>query len=299
MPGVRGLVVKLDGELARIEHDDGRLICGGGARLPKASARAATLGLAGLEFGVNIPGTVGGAVRMNANAYGGELGRVLDWVDVSTPDGTGRRRPEALGFAYRRSNLGPREIVARAAFSLERSDPDSVKAVLADMRARRKEAAAVRDQDLRLDLQEPRRRARRGPQRGPAARGGRLQGPSDRRCAIQPEARQLHRERRRAGEHRRRARADRRRAGGECSSASASSSNPRCSCSARPASRARAAARHDGGTTAAGSLGRGRARRARLGRMGLVSGIAAREGAPRRDHRREQQPRCRRGSSES
>ena len=139
--GVRGLVVKLDGELARIEHDDGGLLtCGGGARLPQASARAAALGLSGLEFGVNIPGTVGGAVRMNANAYGGELGRVLRWVDVSTPAGTDRRRPEQLGFSYRRSNLGPREVVARASFELERSDPAAVKAVLADMRARRREA---------------------------------------------------------------------------------------------------------------------------------------------------------------
>jgi UDP-N-acetylenolpyruvoylglucosamine reductase len=138
--GVRGLVVKLDGELARIDHEHDRLICGGGARLPQASARAASLGLSGLEFGVNIPGTVGGAVRMNANAYGGELGRVLEWVDVSTPGGTDRRRPEDLGFAYRRSNLGPREIVAGAAFSLERSDPQAVKAALADMRARRREA---------------------------------------------------------------------------------------------------------------------------------------------------------------
>jgi UDP-N-acetylenolpyruvoylglucosamine reductase len=138
--GVRGLVLKLDGELARIEHDDGRLVCGGGARLPQASARAASFGLAGLEFGVNIPGTVGGAVRMNANAYGGELGRVLEWVDVATPAGTDRRRPEQLGFAYRRSNLGPREVVARASFSLRPSDPDAVRAVLADMRARRREA---------------------------------------------------------------------------------------------------------------------------------------------------------------
>jgi UDP-N-acetylenolpyruvoylglucosamine reductase len=138
--GVRGLVVKLDGELARIEHEHERLTCGGGARLPQASARAASLGLAGLEFGVNIPGTVGGAVRMNANAYGGELGRVLEWVDVSTPAGTSRRRPEELGFAYRRSNLGPREVVARTRFALERSDPATVKALLADMRARRHEA---------------------------------------------------------------------------------------------------------------------------------------------------------------
>jgi UDP-N-acetylenolpyruvoylglucosamine reductase len=138
--GVRGLVVKLDGELARIEHEHERLTCGGGARLPQASARAASLGLAGLEFGVNIPGTVGGAVRMNANAYGGELGRVLEWVDVSTPAGTSRRRPEELGFAYRRSNLGSRAVVARARFALARSNPATVKGVLADMRARRHEA---------------------------------------------------------------------------------------------------------------------------------------------------------------
>jgi UDP-N-acetylenolpyruvoylglucosamine reductase len=138
--GVRGLVVKLDGELARIEHEDGRLVCGGGARLPQAAARAAALGLSGLEFGVNIPGTVGGAVRMNANAYGGELGRVLESVDVSTPAGTDRRLPEQLDFAYRSSNLGPREVVARARFSLQLSDPDTVKAMLTDMRARRREA---------------------------------------------------------------------------------------------------------------------------------------------------------------
>jgi UDP-N-acetylenolpyruvoylglucosamine reductase len=138
--GVRGLVVKLDGALARIEHRDGHLICGGGARLPQASARAAALGLGGLEFGVNIPGTVGGAVRMNANAYGGELQRVLDWVDVATAEGTQRRRPADLGFSYRHSNLEDGEIVARASFALERAEAAQVKAVLADMRARRKAA---------------------------------------------------------------------------------------------------------------------------------------------------------------
>jgi UDP-N-acetylenolpyruvoylglucosamine reductase len=138
--GFRGLVIKLDGDLARIERDGDRLLCGGGARLPKAAARAAQEGLSGLEFGVNIPGTVGGAVRMNANAYGGDLSRVLEWVDVATPAGTDRRAPDDLGFAYRRSNLGVREIVARALFSLQPADPDDVKATLADMRARRKAA---------------------------------------------------------------------------------------------------------------------------------------------------------------
>jgi UDP-N-acetylmuramate dehydrogenase len=138
--GFRGLVIKLDGALASIERDGCRLLCGGGARLPQAAARAAREGLTGLEFGVNIPGTVGGAVKMNANAYGGDLSRALEWVDVATPAGTDRREPGDLGFSYRNSNLGPREIVACASFALEAADPESVKATLADMRARRKAA---------------------------------------------------------------------------------------------------------------------------------------------------------------
>jgi UDP-N-acetylenolpyruvoylglucosamine reductase len=138
--GFRGLILKLDGELASIERDGPRLLCGGGARLPQASARAAREGLTGLEFGVNIPGTVGGAVKMNANAYGGDLSRVLEWVEVAIPGATERRGPGDLGFSYRRSNLGPREIVARASFVLEDADPGDVKATLAEMRAKRKAA---------------------------------------------------------------------------------------------------------------------------------------------------------------
>jgi UDP-N-acetylmuramate dehydrogenase len=75
--GVRGLVLKLDHELTQIAVEGTRMHCGGGARLPAVSAQAARAGLSGIEFGVNIPGTVGGAVRMNANAYGGELARAL------------------------------------------------------------------------------------------------------------------------------------------------------------------------------------------------------------------------------
>jgi UDP-N-acetylenolpyruvoylglucosamine reductase len=138
--GFRGLVLKLDGSLAGIEQDGNRLICGGGARLPQAAARAARAGLSGLEFGVNIPGTVGGAVKMNANAYGGDLARVLEWVELATANGTQRRGPDDLGFRYRRSNLGPREVVARAAFGLTPAEPDAVKATLAEMRASRKAA---------------------------------------------------------------------------------------------------------------------------------------------------------------
>jgi UDP-N-acetylmuramate dehydrogenase len=138
--GFRGLVLKLDEGLATIERDGDRVICGGGARLPQASARAARWGLTGLEFGVNIPGTVGGAVKMNANAYGGELDRVLEWVDIATPAGPERRTPAQLGFEYRRSNLKPREIVSRASFGLAPADTDEVKATLAQMREQRRAA---------------------------------------------------------------------------------------------------------------------------------------------------------------
>jgi UDP-N-acetylmuramate dehydrogenase len=138
--GVEGLVIKLNAELARIDLEGTHMRCGGGARLPSASAQAARVGLTGLEFGVNIPGTVGGAVKMNANAYGGELGRVLEWVDVVSAAGTARRAPDSLGFSYRRSNLVDGEIVARASFALEPARSDEVKATLARMRAQRRAA---------------------------------------------------------------------------------------------------------------------------------------------------------------
>jgi UDP-N-acetylenolpyruvoylglucosamine reductase len=138
--GFRGLVLKLAGDLTRIEREGTRLVLGGGARLPSAAARAAGWGLSGLEFGVNIPGTAGGAVRMNANAYGGELDKVLEWVTVCTPTGAERRAPEQLGFRYRGSDLKDNEVVATASFQLQETNPADVKSTMADMRRMRKEA---------------------------------------------------------------------------------------------------------------------------------------------------------------
>ena len=138
--GFHGLAIKLDGDLATIERDGDRILCGGGARLPSAAAKAANWGLSGLEFGINIPGTAGGAVRMNANAYGGQLAEVLDWVEVSTAAGTERRGPDRFGFSYRRSNLRPGEVVSRACFRLRRGEPEAIRATLAAMRERRREA---------------------------------------------------------------------------------------------------------------------------------------------------------------
>jgi UDP-N-acetylmuramate dehydrogenase len=153
--GVAGLTLKLERELAAIERDGSTIVCGGGARLPAVAAAAARAGLAGIEFGVNIPGTVGGAVRMNANAYGGELERVLRWVDVAVaasarageregdraPAAPVRRRsPGELGLAYRSSQLGAGEVVVRAGLELQESDAEHVKAALAELRRRRHEA---------------------------------------------------------------------------------------------------------------------------------------------------------------
>jgi UDP-N-acetylenolpyruvoylglucosamine reductase len=138
--GFHGLAIKLNGELAEIQREGERVVCGGGYRFPSAAAKTAGWGLSGLEFGVNIPGTVGGAVRMNANAYGGQLARVLERVDVCTAAGTDRRQPDQLGFEYRRSNLKPGEVVARASFHLAPADPEEIRATLASMRERRREA---------------------------------------------------------------------------------------------------------------------------------------------------------------
>jgi UDP-N-acetylenolpyruvoylglucosamine reductase len=138
--GVRGLVLKLDGELAAIEFDGLRVRCGGGARLPAIAARAARQGLAGIEFGVNIPGTIGGAVRMNANAYGGELGSVLEWVELASGGELERLGPGELGLGYRSSSLLPGQVVVRATLLLGEGEREQLAATLTEMRRRRHEA---------------------------------------------------------------------------------------------------------------------------------------------------------------
>lgn len=138
--GFKGLAIKLDGHLTELHFDGSTLLCGGGARLPRVAARSAEQGLSGLEFGVNIPGTVGGAIRMNANAYGGELASVLEWGEVATPEGVERRVPEQFDFAYRKSNVSGYQVVTRAQFALKPGDSAAIKANLAGMRDRRRAA---------------------------------------------------------------------------------------------------------------------------------------------------------------
>ena len=193
--GVPGLVIKLDRALAKIEHRNGHLICGGGARLPQAAARAAALGLSGIEFGVNIPGTVGGAVRMNANAYGGELQRVLEWVDVCTGDGHGQAPARAARLRLPAApTCGPGEVVARASFALEPGETEAIK------RCSRTCAPAARPpsrRGSRLSARPSRTRTIReadGRTAGAAARGGGLPRARGRGRALLAQARELHRE---------------------------------------------------------------------------------------------------------
>ena len=135
--GFDGLVVRLDGSLAAIELDGEHAICGGGASLAAVVRRATDAGLSGIEFGCAIPGTVGGAVRMNAGAYGGELRDVLVEALVVSADGVRRHGPDELEMRYRHSNVGPDEVVAVAMLGLRPAPREQVRATVKAMQARR------------------------------------------------------------------------------------------------------------------------------------------------------------------
>lgn len=136
--GFRGLVLRLAGRLAGISVRGDGLWCGGGASLPRAVQRAAAHGLEGLEWGAIIPGTVGGAVAMNAGAHAGELAGVLRWAVLCSPAGRRRVGPRELELGYRRSAVGPGEVVAAAGFGLRRGDPAAIAGRLAEFRAHRR-----------------------------------------------------------------------------------------------------------------------------------------------------------------
>ena len=138
--GVDALVLRLEGELAAAEARDGLLVAGGGAANAVCLHRTRSAGLGGFEFACAIPGTVGGGVRMNAGAYGGDWRSILERALVVSAEGSGWRSPDELGLEYRRSALGPGEVVARAEFRLEPKAPAEIKATVADLQARRKAA---------------------------------------------------------------------------------------------------------------------------------------------------------------
>ncbi|MCB9682806.1 MAG: UDP-N-acetylmuramate dehydrogenase [Alphaproteobacteria bacterium] len=118
--GVAGLVVSLSGELADSGVEGDQLVVGAGLRLTVLLARAARHGWPGLEAMAGIPGTVGGAVRMNAGTSLGEIGDRLDAVEVVRADGTLERLPAAsLGLGYRTTLLPEGSVVTRAWLRLE------------------------------------------------------------------------------------------------------------------------------------------------------------------------------------
>jgi UDP-N-acetylenolpyruvoylglucosamine reductase len=138
--GVDALVLRLEGELSAAQTRDGLLVAGGGAANAVCLHRARGAGLGGFEFACAIPGTVGGGVRMNAGAYGGDWRGILERALVVSADGSAWRSPDELGLEYRRSALQPGEVVAQAEFRLVPKPPDEIKATVAALQAQRKAA---------------------------------------------------------------------------------------------------------------------------------------------------------------
>jgi UDP-N-acetylenolpyruvoylglucosamine reductase len=138
--GVDALVLRLDGELSAAETRDSLLVAGGGAANAVCLHRTRAAGLGGFEFACAIPGTVGGGVRMNAGAYGGDWRGILERAFVVSAEGSAWRTPDELGLEYRRSSLRPNEVVAQAEFRLTPTPPDEIKATVAELQAQRKAA---------------------------------------------------------------------------------------------------------------------------------------------------------------
>ncbi len=138
--GVDSLALRLEGELAAAETRDSLLVAGGGAANAVCLHRTRAAGLGGFEFACAIPGTVGGGVRMNAGAYGGDWRGILERALVVAAEGSYWRTPDELGLEYRRSALKPGEVVAQAEFRLGPKPPDEIKATVAALQAKRKAA---------------------------------------------------------------------------------------------------------------------------------------------------------------
>jgi UDP-N-acetylmuramate dehydrogenase len=142
--GVRGLLVHVRAEGHEIAGE--RLVADAGLPMAKAATVTAEAGLAGLEFGLAIPGNVGGAVWANAGAHASDVGAVLESALVLQADGSEVRLDAAgLGLAYRESRLKhppagqPAEVVLAATFRLVPDDPAAIRARLEEIRRWRRE----------------------------------------------------------------------------------------------------------------------------------------------------------------
>ena len=137
--GIRGLTIRLARALMNSRITGTNVVADAGVLYPALANMTAAHGLAGFEFATGIPGTVGGAVYMNAGAYGSETREILRWADVYKPEsGRVERLSNAeLKLSYRRSVLHehPGWIVLRAGYALRPGDPQELKARIKEFRA--------------------------------------------------------------------------------------------------------------------------------------------------------------------
>ena len=138
--GYPGFIMKLTGDFDEIREVGQGLEAGSAAPLSRLSGRALELGLTGLEFAGGIPGSVGGAVMMNAGAYGGETAQVLESVAFLDEEGEVRTLPASeCGFGYRHSVFSNRKcLILKARFQLKQGDGDAIKARMDELTAQRK-----------------------------------------------------------------------------------------------------------------------------------------------------------------
>ena len=138
--GIRGTVIRLDGDFRKITLvDDTTIFCGAGATLAYLCKFALNCGLSGLEFAWGIPGTVGGAVFMNAGAYDGEMKDVVHSVSHISPNGEiGRTEKDDLRFGYRTSIYRSNNmIITGITIKLKKGNPDEIRAKMDDYMLRR------------------------------------------------------------------------------------------------------------------------------------------------------------------
>lgn len=139
--GFDGVVIHLGKRFAAVRPDGSGVVAGAAATQPITANRAAAGGRTGLEFMVGIPGSIGGAVRMNAGAHGADTGDVLASVVLFDLDtGEVSERPGVdLHLSYRHSDLSDRDVVLEARFELAEDDPVAIKARTEEYRKHRAE----------------------------------------------------------------------------------------------------------------------------------------------------------------
>ena len=137
--GIRGIVMEIGKQMAEISIEGTKITAGAGAMLSAIASKAAARELTGLEFASGIPGSLGGAVVMNAGAYGGELKDVLTEATVLTPEGTFLTLPVAeLDLSYRHSIIPERGyLVVSAVLELHPGKAEEIRAVMEDLKEKR------------------------------------------------------------------------------------------------------------------------------------------------------------------